>query len=369
MGEHGRGTRVPIEMRRKDGTIRRRIRVAVTMADGRRVWRTVRTEREADRVQSTLIEARELDLDPTRQTLADYLRSWIAGQRDAKRPRIRERTVIGYERLIEQRILPELGAVKLAHLSRRKVQAWLEAQPGSAQTVRNAHAVLRRALAGAVGDTLPLSPAAGVELPRRSEYHGRPLTAAEVRRLLVATATDRLGPLWRLAIVTGLRQGELLGLSRDSLDGRTLVVDHQLQRIGGRWVLGPTKAARTLQRIALDEATAAAIRAHLVAMAEERQPSWRYHGLMFVDEHGEPLHGARVLDEFKAACRRAGIEPRRFHDLRVTAATLLGELGVAEEVRMARLGHATKAMARHYAIDTETRDRAAVDQLAEVIDR
>jgi hypothetical protein len=101
MGQHGLGTRIPIETRRKDGTIRRRIRVAVTMADGRRVWRTVKTDREADRVQDKLVEARELELDPSRQTrltLAAYLRSWIGGQRDAKRRRIRERTLIGTTR-------------------------------------------------------------------------------------------------------------------------------------------------------------------------------------------------------------------------------------------------------------------------------
>ena len=87
--------------------------------------------------------------------------------------------MIGYERLIEQRIIPELGAVPLGRLSKRRIQAWVDGQEGSAQTVRNAHAVLRRALSGIVGEVLAANPAIGVELPDRGEFAGAPLTAEE----------------------------------------------------------------------------------------------------------------------------------------------------------------------------------------------
>lgn len=385
MGEHGRGTRVAIETTRKDGTIRRRIRVAVTMADGRRVWRTVKTEREADRIQDKLVEARELDLDPSRQTrltLAAYLRSWIGAQRDAKRRRIRDRTLIGYERLIEQRIIPGLGTVPLGRLSKRRIQTWVDGQDGSAQTIRNAHAVLRRALAGIVGEVIAANPAVGVELPDRSDFAGAPLSSDEASQLLevAEAAPDRLATLWRLAIVTGLREGELLGLPRDALTGSTLTVAGQLQRLPGkrepgrkrtpgRWVLGPTKAGRALATIELDEGTAAAIRAHLARMVEERTPDWRYFGLMFPTPSGEPYHAADILREFHAICDAAGITRRRIHDLRHTSATILTDIGVPEETRMARMGHSTKRMARHYGAASKTQDRSAVDRLAEAIDR
>jgi integrase len=257
--------------------------------------------------------------------------------------------------------------MQLGDVRRRHVQAWVDAQYGAAQTIRNAHAVLRRAFAAAAGDSTATNPAIGVELPDPSRFSGSPLTAAEARRLLEVTHGDRLHALWRLALVTGLREGELLGLSRDALDGSTLVVDGQLQRIAGRWVTSPPKAGRKLERLAVDPETVAVIREHLQRMADERQPGWRYHGLMFVTPRGEPYHGSQILNELRRALAAAGADSRRFHDLRVTAATIMRDIGIAEDTRMARLGHATKAMARHYSEKATAQDRAAVEQLAEAI--
>lgn len=369
MGEHGKGTRWAFTETRKDGTIRRRVRVGLTIR-GKRVWRTAKDDRDADRILARLIEARDVDLDPTRQTLAAYLRSWIESQRElARKGRgLRVRTLNGYEALIEQRIIPELGGITLARLTKRRVQAWLNGQDGSAGTVRNAHAVLRKALQGAAGDVIPSNPALGVELPRRPAFEGSPMTEDEVRRLLSATEGDWLHPLWRLAVVTGLREGELLGLSREAIDGTTLRVDGQLQRIDGRWIIGPTKAARSLKRLTLDSGTVAVLQAHLRKMAEARKPGWRYFGLMFVTPQGQPYHQSTILAEFRKACDKAGIEGRRFHDLRHTANRLLEDRGVSEAARMARLGHATTRMSRHYGGASAEMDRAAADAMAKVAD-
>jgi hypothetical protein len=100
--EKGTGTIVPT----KTPAGADRYRIAVTMADGRRVWRTARTPKEAERIRKALVEARELDLDPTRQTLADYLRSWIAGLRDARNARVRPRTIENYAMIVERHIIP-----------------------------------------------------------------------------------------------------------------------------------------------------------------------------------------------------------------------------------------------------------------------
>ena len=358
MGEHGTGTRTQLP----NG----RWRVAVTMADGRRIWRRAKTEREAIRIQRSLAAARDLELDPTRQTLEGYLRSWIERQRKARNKRIRQRTLDGYDRIIRQHIVPVLGPVTLERLSRRKVQAWVDELDLEPRTVRNVYAVLRMVLGEAAGDLIPTNPALGVRLPPADEYHGHPMTPDEARRFLEATQGTRLAALWRLAIVTGLREGELLGLSRDSLSDGWLSVTAQLQRTAGRWVLEPTKESKTL-RLAIDDETARIVRSHLARMAEERQPSWRYFGLMFVTEAGEPYHAKTILKEFHAACDLAGIPRRRVHDLRGTSATILRDLGVAEDTRMSRLGHSTTAMARHYGQASERLDRDAVDRLAEAI--
>ena len=356
MGAHGQGS--------KSQLANGRWRVAVTMADGTRRFRRARTEREADRALAELLEARAMDLDPTRQTLGDYLASWIEGLEGARNARLRPRTVEHYRLAVDKHIVPALGHLRLAALTARRIQAWIDANPAAPRTVAHHHAVLRRALNVAVRQRiLPYNPALAVELPSVEGDVANPLTLAEARALLAATTDDRMGPLWRLALVTGLRAGELLGLAWDDLEGDRVTVRHQLQRLGGAWVRTPPKAARRVVTIALDAETAAVMEKHRRAMTRERTPDWPYHGLVFTDEHGRPYHQRAVGLAFHDACRLAGIAERRFHDLRHSSAHLLTDAGVAEDARMARLGHSTKAMARHYGGASEAQDREAADRL------
>lgn len=364
-------------IRRRDG----RLQVSVTV-DGKRRYRMisarlvardpVEARRRAQAIQRELLAQRDAELAPSGQTLADFLRSWLTSLRDAKRQRIRPRTLDHYAMIVERHIIPALGARRLDRLSERHVQSWLDADPGSPRTIAHHRAVLRRALNVALRQRLVArNVALAVELPPIPEFRGQPLTLDEARALLAATADDRLGPLWRLALDSGLRSSELLGLAWDDLDlaAGTVTVTSQLQRRHGAWVRTPTKAARSLSVLSLAPETVASLRAHQLLQAAERQPSWRYWGLVFVTPSGEPLEQTSVLRAFHAACDAAGIPRRRFHDLRGSSTTLLQELGVPEEVRMARLGHATKAMARRYAQARPGLDRAAADALGAALRR
>jgi len=270
--------------------------------------------------------------------------------------------------IVERHIVPALGGYKLADITPRRVQGWVDAHPGAPRTVLLHHAVLRRALGVAVRQRLlPWNPAMAVELPRPRTDVARPLTLEEAHRLLTATSGDRLHALWRLAIVTGLRESELLGLAWDDVDGATITVGHQLQRIGRAWARVAPKAARTLTRVALDPETAAVLDAHRLRMAGERTPEWTFFGLVFVTERGQPFHRPMILREFHAACDAAGIERRRFHDIRHSTAHLMNDLGVDEKTRMARLGHSTVSMSRHYSGASEVQDRLAVERLGEAL--
>ena len=282
--------------------------------------------------------------------------------------RVRPRTQAHYATIVATHILPKLGGFKLNAVSPRRIQAWIDADEGAPRSVRHHHAVLHAALAVAVRQRLlPYNPAEGTELPRITGEVGDPLTLEEAKAVLTATEKDWLGPLWRLALVSGLRQGELLGLGWDDVGEGTITVRSQLQRIGGAWKLADPKAARRIERIAIDADTAALLERHRIRMAAARTPSWRWWGLVFVTPEGTPWHSAQILDEWHAACKAAGVRERRFHDLRGTSATLMMALGVPEDTRMARLGHSTIQMARHYSKPGEEQDRAAVDGLGQAL--
>jgi hypothetical protein len=206
---------------------------------------------------------------PTRQTVAGFLRSWIASLRSAHHQRIRPRTLQHYEMTVERHIIPELGQLRLSQLTVSKVQAWVDADPASARSVNHHRAVLRRALNVAVRQRLlGYNPAALAETARRAHRDkSDPLTRRRDPALLEATRDDRLYPLWRLALATGLRLGELLGLAWDDVD-----LEHGRSRSPGScsgyrptraatsngWARTPTKAARTLERIAIGADTAGA---------------------------------------------------------------------------------------------------------------
>lgn len=320
MGSHGQGTIVPLP----NG----RYRIAVTMADGRRVWRRARSAKEAERERRRGCSGRGCGVCVMRGTSGS----------EARQPRAEP-------------------------FSERHVQAWLDADGAAPRTVHHHRAVLRRALNVALRQRIvSRNVALAVDLPGADGFTGSPLSLVEARELLEATAPDRLHTLWRLALDTGARQGELLGLGWDDFDPEagTVRIHSQLQRRDGKWVRTPTKAARDAEAMTLMPETVAALQAHRVRQAAEREPVWKYWGHIFLAPDGDPLHGADVLRAFKAACVSAGIAPRRFHDLRASTATILRELGVAEDVRMARLGHATERMARHYAKARTGYDREAV---------
>ena len=372
MGKHGQGS---ITLR-KDG----RYMIRVTMAGGRRVTSYSADSDAADEELRRLLEARELDVDPTRSTVEAFLLSWLASLRDARHRRVRPRTYDHYEGIVRLHIIPALGRHRLDRLREHHVQAWLDADQAAPRTVLHHRAVLRRALSVAVRRRLiAVNPAVGVELPA-APYTAMPLTIVEAKALLGSSAGHRLGPLWRLALDTGLREAELLGLGWDDVDleAGTVSVTSQLQRLyegpvvqgrrrQGRWVRTPVKGGRRLERLALMPATVTALTAHRLAMVAERTPDWVYWGLCFPTSRGQPYESSQILREFHRACRDAGIEERRIHDLRHSTASLMDELGVAEHVRQNRLGHATAAMARRYARAAEPLDRDAVERLSRAL--
>jgi len=169
------------------------------------------------------------------------------------------------------------------------------------------------------------------------------LTLSEARTLAEGTRDDRLHALWLLALHTGMRESELLGLCWDDLDliGGRVRVAAQLVREDGAWARTPPKTRSGRRSLALSPDVVAALREHQRRMELEREPNGWRGSLVFRTPAGQPYYGRQVLEQLYAHEERLGLPRLPVHDLRHTAASLMLEAGLSLEDVKATLGHSS----------------------------
>ncbi len=197
------------------------------------------------------------------------------------------------------------------------------------------------------------NPAGAADPPSASRTRVQSWTAGELRRLLGHVRHDRLYAMWRLAATTGMRRGELLGLSHLALDldGARLRVNRQL-RVDCTY--GPPKSASSERTIALDAETVQVLRDHIAAQRLERDlagPAYEDEDVVFCDELGGRLRPGRISETFSRLRKQAGIPVGSIHVLRPAAATLAltAKPPVPLHVVAGRLGDDPKTVLGTYA--------------------
>jgi len=337
-----------------EGTIKQRMdglwEARVSLPAGKRKSYYGKTRREAqDKLRGALrdLDAGQ-DLSAGRQTVEQFLGQWLFA---SVRPSVKARTYEGYESIVRVRVAPRIGRVGLARLTPLDLEGLytdLVAAGLSHRSVRHTHHVLHRAFAHAVRlGLLARNPCDRVTPPRPARTEMRVLSAAEVAALLDGTRDHRGHALYALAVTTGMRQGELLGLRWEDvdLDGCRLAVRRALQRRPGQGLefIEP-KTPRARRTILLSQRAVGALREHRRRQLESRLlagPAWQDRGLVFCNARGGPLDPNWQTAVFKEALAAADLPRIRFHDLRHTAATLLLGQGVHPKVVSEMLGHAT----------------------------
>jgi integrase len=222
----------------------------------------------------------------------------------------------------------------------------------STPSTRTFPAWARKALKQAVNDGLiPRNATEAVKPPQVRREEIRPLTPEQVKMLLEAASGDRLEGLFTLAVHTGLRRGELLGLKWEDveLESGSLHVKHTLTTARGGPRLAAPKTKSSRRRVSLTRGAVDALRAHLARQLEEIDRAgslWQENRLAFASEIGEPLDRRDLTSRrFKPLLKRAKLlEKTRFHDLRHTCATLLLTKNVNPKIVSEMLGHATIAI-------------------------
>jgi len=293
---------------------------------------------------------------PSRLTVKAFLEDWLP----SAKARLRPGAYDACELHVRRYIVPRVGDLPLQALTRKRVQRLYAqlAESGrvrgddarlSAKTVHNIHSTLCRALSDAVRNRLIAhNPAEAAhrqpDSPEQLTWTGR-----QVREFLDAVATDRLYALWRLAVTTGLRRGELVGLRWRDVDfsaGRIAVVQ-QRAKGGGAVSAGPTKTKRGRRLVSLDGTTLSAIRQHRDAQEKEKEllgPAYKDEGLVFCRTDGKALHPDRVTKLLREHIRAADLPWIKVQGLRHTHATILLQAGVHPKVVQERLGHSSIAI-------------------------
>jgi integrase len=247
-------------------------------------------------------------------------------------------------------IVPNIGTVLLAKLTSQQVQQLYTAlvKSGlSSMSVRLLHGVLHRAFKDALRlGLVQRNVTEMVRIPRRTYREMRILSEEQVRQFLAAAHGERFEALFVLAVSTGMRRGELLGLLWEDInfDRAFLVVRRSVQREGSRVVIADTKTVHSRRRIALSCGAVEALRAHRERQEHEKQrlgEAWNTtYDLVFPNESGRLMMPGYVsYDLFSRVLEKAGLSHIRFHDLRHTAATLLLVQGINPKEVSEMLGH------------------------------
>jgi integrase len=298
---------------------------------------------------------------PSRQTLATFLTDeWLP----AIETTIRPSTFDSYSRNVRNHVakhpLGDLGLQKVDAAALNRFYADLLAgrtsrRPLAPRSVAYIHVILHRAFRDAVRwDRLVRNPCDSADPPKPGRSHRstmRTWSAEEVATFLGKTADHRLSAAWWVLATTGMRRGELLGLSWDSLDldaslasiRRTLVTTRARRKGEPGMAWSEPKTDKGWRTVALDAATVAALRAHRARQLEERlQLGAEYddQGLVFCTVFGTPIHPKTLSWYFDQAVKRAELPRIRLHDLRHSHATLALKAGVHPRVVQERLGHA-----------------------------
>ncbi len=327
----------------------------------RRVRKTVRgSEKDAQKALRDLLHSIDEGtfVEPAKMTVEQYLEQWL----ETHKANVEPTTHDWYALVCRKHIAPHLGRMQLQKLTPLAIQQFYvsKLQEGrldgkgkalSPNTVRHIHRVLHKALNAAVKlQLIPRNPCDAVEPPKAVKKEARYWTPEEAAQFLEAIQEDRLYALFYVALGTGLRRGELLGLRWQDVDlneGRLTVRQEIVRKSKGTLVKAP-KTEKSRATISLSRGVVEVLKKHKARQAQERLLMGdQYHdsGLVFTTFEGKPLDPSYISgDYFGKLIEKAKVRKINFHALRHTHATILASQGVPLKVVSERLRHSSVAI-------------------------
>jgi integrase len=344
-------------------------------AGGKRIqrWRRgFKTKKEAEAAMQLELHQRRAGtyIEKSTETVGELLDRWLE---TVARHKVSASTLEDYRLTVRKHLKPELGHIPVQSLTPATVQKFYSARIDAglgARTVQLCHLRLSQALALAEREgIITRNVCAATQKPRSRHTPGTTWTGQEARQFLDQAETDTYAPLWLLALKTGLRRGELLGLrwSDLDLDRGTLTVRQTIGVLAGAPCIKPPKtyAGRRVVKLSVD--VIEALTKHRIAWAARKLAAveWADGDLVFCTGEGKPINPNNLYRNFAAIIDRAGVPTIRLHDLRHTHATLLLSAGTPIKAVSERLGHSKTSITldtyAHVLPDMQDRAVEAID--------
>ena len=292
-------------------------------------------------------------IKPEEMTVAQFVEQW----RGTYTRDIKKSTMQRYDLDIRLRIVPLIGDCKLAELKPVQITQlynWVQDQGLSQKSIKNLHGTLHRILQDAVdNEYMPKNVADRAKIPKATEQaqEMRPLKDTEVPVFIKAIKGHKFETLYFVAMFTGMRESELIGLTWDCIDweNNRIRIYRQLPRDQEK---GVADTFTTLKNGKSREIAPAAdvfsvLRKVKAEQAEKKLKAggnWNNpEGFVFTDNNGEHVKRVTVYNNFKRIVSSIGLPEVRFHDLRHTYATIALQEGVDVKTVSHNLGHATVA--------------------------
>lgn len=368
-GAQGNGT----IRQRKDGRWEARVTVGRNPSTGKQIQKSIYGKTQAEVSKKLRELCKEVDdgiyKEPVKYTVKDWAEIWLNEYTGNLKPL----TVKQYTTYINNRIVKNMGSVKLTRLDTPIIQRFynqLTKEGLSPVTIKNIHSILHSMLETAVEvGYMRTNPSNVCRLPKPEKKQIKPLENADISKLLEALKGDKYESLYTVDLFTGLRQGELLGLTWDCIDFKkgTMYIYRQLQFNKGSYYFTSLKNGKT-RTIALAPYVLNILRNQKAWQAECQLKSYgmwnNKDDLVFTNELGGHLTQNYTYRHFKKIVSSIGIPDARLHDLRHTFAVSSLQSGNDVKTVQEALGHHTAAFTLDvYGHVTEEMRKASADRL------
>ncbi|HEY0754261.1 MAG TPA: site-specific integrase [Ktedonobacteraceae bacterium] len=321
---------------------------SITLPDGkRRVFYGKKKSEVIDKIGEALHDLRRGMLPTSSNaTLQEYIEQWLE---EVHKDTIKLKTYTDYQGLLRNYIIPGLGTIKLQSLTPQQIQAFYakKLREGFApKTVKNIHVLLHKSLSDAVKwNVLSRNVCDAVTPPRLSRKEHTVLTPEQAHILIKQIKGHSFEALLTLALVTGMRCGELLALHWSDIDFTNCSL--QVRRTVGHfkdlgYVESEPKTAKSRRQIKLPLFVVEALMKHKAQQDEQRNKKaseWIDRNLVFTGNEGNYISLTTLRKTFNNVLKQAGLPHMRFHDLRHSAATIMLSKGTHPKVVQEILGH------------------------------